>query len=124
MDSWNLRPLFFSARDYRAPLKIHFGEQANLFDSGLRQEKTAQASTKADFPSLPECKNLLLVAQKQLLELPLTYCYSIGLFCQMFNWKITTVNIIWQLATGFGYGFRKYPHQDRPQHYHANADIL
>jgi hypothetical protein len=55
----------------RAPLKIHFGGQANLFDSGLRQEKTALVSTKADFPSLPEYKNLLLSAQKQLLELPL-----------------------------------------------------
>jgi hypothetical protein len=44
--------------------------QANLFDSGRRQEKAALASTKADFPSLPEYKNLLLVAQKPLLELP------------------------------------------------------
>jgi len=42
----------------------------NLFDSGLRQKKTALASAKADFPSLPEYKNLLPVAQKQLLELP------------------------------------------------------
>lgn len=55
----------------RAPLKIHFGGQANLFDSGRRQEKAALASTKADFPSLPEYKNLLLSAQKQLLEPPL-----------------------------------------------------
>jgi hypothetical protein len=55
----------------REPLKIHFGEQANLFDSELRQEKTALASAKADFPSLPEYKTLLPVAQKQLLELPL-----------------------------------------------------
>jgi hypothetical protein len=39
--------------------------QANPFDSGRRQEKAALASTKADFPSLPESKNLLLVAQKQ-----------------------------------------------------------
>jgi hypothetical protein len=55
----------------RAPLKIHFGGQANLFDSGQRQAKAALASTKADLPSLPECKNLHLAAQKQLLELPL-----------------------------------------------------
>jgi hypothetical protein len=45
--------------------------QANLFDSGLRQEKAALASTKVDSPSLPECKNGLLSAQKKLLELPL-----------------------------------------------------
>ncbi|MBC8377611.1 MAG: hypothetical protein H8E62_00400 [Planctomycetes bacterium] len=44
---------------------------------GRRQAKTALASTKADFPFLPECKNLLLAAQKQLLELSLT----IGAFC-------------------------------------------
>jgi hypothetical protein len=44
--------------------------QANLFDSGRRQDKAALASTKADRPSLPEYKNLLLVAQKQLVELP------------------------------------------------------
>jgi hypothetical protein len=55
---------------FRAPLQIHIGGQANLFDSGLRQEKATLVSTKADSPSLPECKNLLLVAQKQLLELP------------------------------------------------------
>jgi hypothetical protein len=55
----------------RAPLRIHFGGQTNLFDSGPRQEKTALALAKADFPSLPEYKNLLLAAQKQLLELPL-----------------------------------------------------
>ena len=55
---------------FREPLKIHFGGQANLFDSGRRQEKAALASAKADFPSLPEYKNLLLAAQKQLLELP------------------------------------------------------
>jgi hypothetical protein len=58
------------APDQRAPLRIQFGVQANLFDSGLRQEKATLASTKADSPSLPECKNLLLVAQKQLIELP------------------------------------------------------
>jgi hypothetical protein len=43
-----------------------------LFDSGRRQEKAALATAKAHFPSLPECKNILLTAQKQLLELPLT----------------------------------------------------
>ncbi|MHC4638697.1 MAG: hypothetical protein ACYTBV_14545 [Planctomycetota bacterium] len=56
----------------REPLKIHFGGQANLFDSGRRQAKAALASTKADLPFLPEVKNLLLAAQKQLLELPLS----------------------------------------------------
>ena len=55
----------------RAPPTIHSGGQANLFDSGQRQEKVTLASTKADFPSLPEIQNLLLAAQKQLLELPL-----------------------------------------------------
>ena len=57
----------------REPLKIHFGEQANLFDSGLRQEKATLALAKTDFPSLPEYKNLLLVAQKQLCKLPLIF---------------------------------------------------
>ena len=42
-----------------------------IFDSGRRQAKTTLASTKADLPSLPEIQNLLLAAQKQLLELPL-----------------------------------------------------
>ena len=55
---------------YREPLKIHFGGQAKLFDSGRRQEKAALASAKADFPSLPEAENLLLSAQKQLIEPP------------------------------------------------------
>ena len=38
--------------------------------SGRRQEKAALASAKADFPSLPEAENLLLSAQKQLIEPP------------------------------------------------------
>ena len=57
----------------REPPIIHFGGQANLFDSGLRQVKAALASTKADLPSLPEYNpdtSGLLTAQKQLLELP------------------------------------------------------
>jgi hypothetical protein len=41
---------------FREPLKIHFGGQANLFDSGLPQEKAALASAKADLASLPESK--------------------------------------------------------------------
>jgi hypothetical protein len=57
------------------PLKIHFGGQANLFGSGRRQTKAALASTKAHLSSLPETKNPLLVAQKQLLELPLMFGY-------------------------------------------------
>jgi hypothetical protein len=48
--------------------------QANLFDSGRRQEKAALATAKADFPSLPEYKNLLLAAQKQFLEPPYILC--------------------------------------------------
>ena len=56
----------------RAPRKIHFGGQANIFDSGRRQAKATLATTKADLPSLPEIQNLLLAAQKQLFELPLT----------------------------------------------------
>ena len=50
----------------RAPLKIHFGVQANLIEYGLRQAKADLASTKAHSPSLPEFNNLLLAAQKQL----------------------------------------------------------
>jgi hypothetical protein len=57
----------------RAPLKIHFGGQTNLSASGRRQTKAALASTKADLSSLPENQNLLLAAQKQLLELPLNF---------------------------------------------------
>ena len=64
----------------RAPLKIHFGGQANLFDSGRRQAKAALASTKADLPSLPEYKNFLPAAQKQLLELPLNLTFRIERF--------------------------------------------
>ena len=56
---------------FREPLKIHFGGQANLFAAGLCQTKVTLASTKADLSSLPDGKNLLLAAQKQLLELPL-----------------------------------------------------
>jgi hypothetical protein len=55
---------------FREPLKIHFGGQANFFDSGRRQKKQALASAKPDFPSLPEHENFLLAAQKQLLEPP------------------------------------------------------
>ena len=62
--------LFLLIYKYREPLTIHFGEQANLFDSGRRHVKTALALAKADLPSLSEYKNLLLAAQKQLLELP------------------------------------------------------
>jgi hypothetical protein len=57
----------------RAPLKIHFGGQANLLNSGRRQVKAALASTKAHLPSLSEIKNLQLAAQKQLLETPLIF---------------------------------------------------
>jgi hypothetical protein len=60
------------AMTLREPLTIQFGVPANLFDSELRQGKAALASTKADSPSLSEFKNLLLSAQKQLLELPLS----------------------------------------------------
>jgi hypothetical protein len=58
---------------FREPLKNHFGGQANLLGSGQRQAKTTLTSVKADFPSLPETKNLHLAAQKQLLELPFNY---------------------------------------------------
>jgi len=54
----------------RASLKIHFV-------SGHRQTKTALSSDKADLSWLPEAKNLLLSAQKQLLELPLIYYRSV-----------------------------------------------
>jgi hypothetical protein len=55
--------------------KIHFGGQANFFDFGPRQTKVALASAKADLSSLPKCKNLLLAAQKQLLEPPLYFSF-------------------------------------------------
>jgi len=55
---------------FREPLKIHFGGQTNLFDSGRRQKKVALATAKPRFSSLPEYKNILLAAQKQLLEPP------------------------------------------------------
>jgi len=55
---------------FRIPLKIHFGGRANLFLAGLRQTKAALSTDKADLSSLPASKNLLLAAQKQLLELP------------------------------------------------------
>jgi hypothetical protein len=63
----------FSFIVLREPLKIHFGGQVNLFDSGRRQAKAALASTKAELLSLPDIKNLLLAAQKQLLEPPLLF---------------------------------------------------
>ncbi len=53
------------------PLKIHFGEQANIFVSGRHQAKAALSMDKADLSSLPASKNFLLATQKQLLELPL-----------------------------------------------------
>jgi hypothetical protein len=65
----------------REPLIIHFGGQANLFDSGRRQIKAALAMAKADLSSLPECKNILLAAQKQLLELPLKFSCLRHLVC-------------------------------------------
>jgi hypothetical protein len=43
-----------------APLNIHFGGQANLFDPGLRHEKAALALARADFHFLGECKNFYL----------------------------------------------------------------
>jgi hypothetical protein len=72
---WNKSPRcqLPAEESYRAPLKIHFGGQANLFDSGRRQAKATLVSTKADLPSLLERKNLLLAAQEQLLELPLSF---------------------------------------------------
>jgi hypothetical protein len=66
-----LETRLFAGCDLRASLRIYFGAQANLFDSGRPQEKSALASNKADFTSVPECKNLLLVVQKQLLQLSL-----------------------------------------------------
>ncbi|MCK5173452.1 MAG: hypothetical protein KAR47_08675, partial [Planctomycetes bacterium] len=48
------------ARPLREPLKIHFGAQANLFDSGQHQAKAALATAKADLPSLPKYIIILL----------------------------------------------------------------
>ncbi|MEN8127967.1 MAG: hypothetical protein ABFR90_09215, partial [Planctomycetota bacterium] len=61
-------PPLFQRTYFRAPLKIHFGGQANLLGSGRRGGKAALASTKADLSSLPEHKNLLFAAQKQLIR--------------------------------------------------------
>jgi hypothetical protein len=47
----------------------------------------ALASTKADLPFLPEYKNLLLAAQKQLLELPLIFQYIIISVAENQFWK-------------------------------------
>jgi len=63
--------LSVSLKYIRESLIIHFGGQTNLFDSGRHQKKQALASAKPDFSSLPEYENLLLAAQKQLLELPI-----------------------------------------------------
>ena len=74
----------------RVPLKIHFGGQANLFDSDLRQTKAALASTKADLSSLSDIKNLLLAAQKQLLEPPLKPSHKLNgvfYFSAYVKWK-------------------------------------
>ena len=57
----------------KIPLKIHFGGRANLFVAGLRQTKATLSIDKADLSSLGGSKNLLLAAQKQLLELPFTF---------------------------------------------------
>jgi len=57
----------------RVALKIHFGGQANLFVAELRHKKAALFMYKADFSALPASKNLLLAAQKQLLEIPLSF---------------------------------------------------
>jgi hypothetical protein len=82
MRVWPWSNLLNITIDFRAPPRIHFGVPANLFDSGRRQEKAALASTKADSPSLPENKNLLLSAQKQLLELPLSTTGFLLIFVQ------------------------------------------
>ena len=56
--------------ELREPLKIHFGGKRILFVSDRRQIEAALSSNKADLSSLSENKNILLSAQKQLLELP------------------------------------------------------
>jgi hypothetical protein len=54
----------------------------HLFDSGRRQKKQALVSTKPDFSSLPEVKNLLLAAQKQLIKLTYSTFWSfIAIIC-------------------------------------------
>ena len=63
---------------FRIPLKIHFGSRANLFVTGQRQTNAALSTDKADSSSLPASKNLLLAAQKQLLELPFSCYYHLG----------------------------------------------
>ncbi len=75
-------------KNVRAPLTIHFGGQANLFDSVRRQEKAALASAKSDLPSLPEYKNILLAAQKQLLELPLMLVLAVCYVNLFLNWLL------------------------------------
>ena len=65
----------------RVPLKIHFGGRANLFLAGPRQTKAALSTDKADLSFLPASKNLLLAAQKQLLELPFIYPFAVVRTC-------------------------------------------
>ena len=99
---------FNYGQNLREPLKIHFGGQANLFPSGLCQTKTALFTNKADLSSLPELKNLLLAAQKQLLELPLIKSIRQSLYYQI-SIKYTT--LIWENiqsskpSVGFSTGF-------------------
>ena len=68
-----IRAMVFERCKLRIPLKIHFGSRANLFVAGQRQTKATLSTDKADLSSLPANKNLLLAAQKQLLELPLRF---------------------------------------------------
>jgi hypothetical protein len=68
-------------------MTIHFGEQANLLASGRRQAKAALAVLRLNSPSLPEDQNFLLVAQKQLSELPLIIAL-IPSFCQELEIKL------------------------------------
>ena len=77
---WKSFKYDFSDKDLREALKIHFGGQANLFVAGLRQAKATLSTDKADLPSLPDNKNFLLAAQKQLLELPLRNCQKMQTF--------------------------------------------
>ena len=68
----------------------------NLFVAGLRQTKATLSIDKADLSSLPASKNLLLAAQKQLLELPLIYdnkSVSLSIYKGLCNFVKGTTNL-------------------------------
>ena len=94
----------------RAPLTIHFGGQANLFDSGRRQAKAALASTKADLPSLPKCKNLLL---PNLIQMTKTVTKTEIKYPQVYQRCTISLLPVLYLATPFFYKSSQNSHLEK-----------